>query len=47
MQAKHSSSDNVFQVEAVRLVQTSGPSMKQVAKDLGVAACRLSRWCQE
>lgn len=47
MQAKHPSYDKAFKIEAVRLVQTSGKSMSQVAKDLGIADSSLSRWCQE
>ena len=47
MQAKHPSYEKAFKIEAVRLVQTSGKSMNQVAKDLGIADSSLSRWCQE
>jgi transposase len=39
--------DKAFKQEAVRLVQTSGKSQSQVAKDLGVAMSTLSRWCTE
>ena len=47
MQTKHASYDKAFKLEAVRLVQTSGNSMNQVSKDLGIADSSLSRWCQE
>jgi len=47
MQTKHPNYDKAFKTEAVRLVQTSGKSMSQVSKDLGVADSSLSRWCQE
>lgn len=36
-----------FKLEAVRLVQTSGKSMRQLAEDLGVSLSALSRWCQD
>ena len=39
--------DKHFKQEAVRLVQTSGKSQRQVAEDLGVAMSTLSRWCTE
>ena len=39
--------DKSFKQEAVRLVQTSGKSQRQVAEDLGVAMSTLSRWCTE
>jgi transposase len=39
--------DKTFKQEAVRLVQTSGKSQRQVAEDLGVAMSTLSRWCSE
>jgi transposase len=39
--------DKTFKQEAVRLVQTSGKSQRQVAEDLGVAMSTLSRWCCE
>jgi transposase-like protein len=35
--------DKTFKQEAVRLVQTSGKSQKQVAEDLGVAMSTLSQ----
>ena len=37
--------DKTFKQEAVRLVQTSGKSQRQVAEDLGVAMSTL-RYCQ-
>ncbi len=33
--------------EAVALVQTSGKSMNQVARDLGISDSVLSHWCQQ
>jgi transposase len=39
--------DKSFKQEAVRLVQSSGKSQRQVADDLGVAMSTLSRWCTE
>lgn len=39
--------DKTFKLEAVRLVQTSGKSMRQLAEDLGVSLSALSRWCQD
>ena len=39
--------DKPFKQEAVRLVQSSGKSQRQVAEDLGVAMSTLSRWCTE
>jgi transposase len=39
--------DKTFKLEAVRLVQTSGKSMRQLAEDLGVSLNALSRWCQD
>ena len=36
-----------FKEEAVRLVQTSGKSMSQVARDLGISDSVLSHWCQQ
>jgi transposase len=39
--------EKTFKQEAVRLVQTSGKSQRQVAEDLGVAMSTLSRWCTE
>ena len=39
--------DKTFKLEAVRLVKTSGKSLKQVADDLGIGLSTLSRWCTE
>ena len=39
--------DKTFKVEAVRLVRTSGKSMRQIAEDLGVSNGTLSKWCQD
>ncbi len=39
--------DKTFKQEAVRLVQTSGKSQRQIADDLGVGMSTLSRWCSE
>lgn len=39
--------DKSFKQEAVRLVQTSGKSQRQIADDLGVGMSTLSRWCSE
>lgn len=36
-----------FKVEAVRLVEQSGKSQSQVARDLGVADTNIQRWCQQ
>ena len=36
-----------FKQEAVRLVQTSGKSAVQIAKDLGISDSALSRWVRE
>ena len=35
-----------FRQEAVRLVQTSGKSITQVARDLGIADSTLPHWCK-
>ena len=35
-----------FKLEAVRLVQTSGKGLTQVARDLGIADSTLSHWCK-
>lgn len=47
MQTKHRNYDKTFKIEAVRLVQSSGKSMNQIARDLGISDSSLSRWCQE
>lgn len=36
-----------FKQEAVRRVETSGKSMTQVARDLGIADSTLSHWYQQ
>ncbi len=36
-----------FKVEAAKLVQTSGKSMSQIARDLGVADSTLHQWCKQ
>src|SRR5580692_10802577 len=36
-----------FKQEAVRLVQTSGKPLRQIADDLGIGMSTLSRWCAE
>lgn len=36
-----------FKLEAVQLVQTSGKSQVQVARDLGIADSTLHHWCKE
>jgi transposase len=35
-----------FKIEAVKLVQTSGKSMSQIARDLGLADSTLHHWCK-
>jgi transposase len=39
--------DKAFKMEAVRLVRTSGKTMRQIAEDLGVSNGTLSKWCQD
>ena len=39
--------DKTFKQEAVRLVQTSEKSQRQIADDLGIGMSTLSRWCAE
>lgn len=39
--------DKAFKLEAVRLVRTSGKSLRQIAEDLGVSNGTLSKWCQD
>jgi transposase len=34
-------------VEAVQLVQSSGKSQAQIARDLGIADSTLHHWCKE
>ena len=36
-----------FKLEAVQLVQKSGKSQAQVARDLGIADSTLHNWCKE
>jgi transposase len=36
-----------FKLEAVQLVQASGKSQAQIARDLGVADSTLSHWCKQ
>ena len=36
-----------FKLEAVQLVQKSGKSQVQVARDLGIADSTLHHWCKE
>lgn len=36
-----------FKLEAVQLVQKSGKSQAQVARDLGIADSTLHHWCKE
>ena len=36
-----------FKLEAVRLVQSSGKSQVQVARELGIADSTLHHWCKE
>ena len=36
-----------FKQQAVQLVETSGKSKTQIARDLGVSDSALSKWCKE
>jgi transposase len=36
-----------FKLEAVQLVQRSGKSQAQIARDLGIADSTLHHWCKE
>jgi transposase len=47
MQNEHRAREKAFKIEAVRLVQTSGKSISQVAKELGISDSNLSRWCRQ
>jgi transposase len=47
MKSEHRAYEKEFKIEAVRLVQTSGKSINQVAKDLGISESNLSRWCRQ
>lgn len=35
-----------FKIEAVRLVETSGLTLRQISEDLGVGLSTLTRWKQ-
>ena len=45
--ARRQTHDKAFKQEAVRLVQTSGKSQRQIADDLGIGLSTLGRWCAE
>jgi transposase len=47
MQKAQQNKTREFKVEAVRLVQSSGKSMSQVARDLGIADSTLHHWCKQ
>lgn len=47
MQNEKRAYEKAFKIEAVRLVETSGKSMNQVAKDLGIPDSNLARWCRQ
>jgi transposase len=47
MQNGHRKFTKEFKVEAVRLVEHSGKSQSQVAKDLGICDTNVQRWCQQ
>lgn len=36
-----------FKLEAVQLVQSSGKSQAQIARDLGIADSTLCHWCKQ
>jgi transposase len=36
-----------FKQQAVQLVETSGKSKTQIARDLGISDSALSKWCKE
>lgn len=44
MQNGYQTDTKECKIEAVKLVQTSGKSMSQVAQNLGVSDSSLSRW---
>lgn len=46
MQKKVQTYTKEFKLEAVQLVQASGKSQAQIARDLGVADSTLSHWCK-
>lgn len=47
MQKKTQTYTKEFKLEAVQLVQASGKSQAQIARDLGVADSTLSHWCKQ
>lgn len=47
MQKKTKTYTKEFRLEAVQLVQASGKSQAQIARDLGVADSTLSHWCKQ
>ncbi len=47
MQDGHRTYTREFKVEAVRLVEHSGKTQSQVAKDLGIPDTNLQRWCKQ
>jgi transposase len=46
MQKKQRTFTKEFKQEAVQLVKTSGKSMAQLARDLGIADSTLHHWCK-
>lgn len=46
MQKRTQTYTKEFKLEAVQLVQASGKSQAQIARDLGVADSTLSHWCK-
>jgi transposase len=44
MLRKHTHYSTEFRAEAVRLAETSGQSIRQVAMDLGISNESLARW---
>ena len=44
---RHRQYSTEFRAEAVRLAETSGQSIRQVALDLGIANESLGRWIRE
>ena len=47
MGRKHQHYSEEFRAEAVRLAETSGQSIRQVALDLGIANESLGRWIRQ
>ena len=47
MRNEHRAYEKAFKIEAVRLVQASGKSISQVARDLDIPDSNLSRWYQQ